>query len=93
MNKWMTLIVTAVLLATPSISQNRQQATVRPAPRWTDGRVNLGTFPGEKGHWIRQGRGQLATNTDSVIAAGPGGLSTNLRLSEVPFQPLGPSAI
>src|SRR5262249_10905694 len=49
--------------------------------------VNLGTFPGEKGHWIRQGRAQLASNAESVIAAGPGGLSTNLTMADVPFQP------
>jgi hypothetical protein len=47
----------------------------------------LGTFPGEKGHWIRQGRAQLASNPRSIIAAGPGGLSTNLTLADVPFQP------
>jgi hypothetical protein len=87
MNKLLTMIVAAMLLAAPSIAQNRQQSPVRPAPRWPDGRINLGTFPGEKGHWIRQGRGQLATNTDSVIAAGPGGLRTNLKLADVPFQP------
>src|SRR5215831_17192874 len=87
MHKWMTVIVTGFLLAKPSIGQNRQQATVRPAPRWPDGRVNLGTFPGEKGHWIRQGRAQLASNAESVIAAGPGGLTTNLKMADVPFQP------
>ena len=87
MHKWLTVIVTGFLLAPPSIGQNRQQPPARPAPRFPDGRVNLGTFPGENGHWIRQGRGQLATNSDSVIAAGPGGLSTNMRLSDVPFQP------
>jgi hypothetical protein len=84
---WITAIVTGVLLAGPSTGQNRQQGPVRPAPRWADGHINLGTFPSEKGHWIRQGRGQLATNTDSVIAAGPGGFTTNLKLADVPFQP------
>jgi len=87
MNKFVIAVVAAILLSGPSAGQNRQQAAPSPAPRWPDGHVNLGTFPGEKGHWIRQGRGQLATNTDSVIAAGPGGLSTNLRLADVPFQP------
>src|SRR6516225_10844517 len=87
MHKWLTVIVTGFLLVPPSIGQNRQPAPARPAPRFPDGHVNLGTFPGEKGHWIRQGRGQLATNTGSVIAAGPGGLSTNLKLADVPFQP------
>jgi len=77
-----------VLLASVAIAQNRQQQQpARPAPRWPDGRVNLGATPGEKGHWIRQGRAQLASNPESVIAAGPGGLSTNLTMADVPFQP------
>jgi hypothetical protein len=88
MNKFLKMILAAAILAIPAAGQNRQQpAPARPAPRWPDGRINLGTFPGEKGHWIRQGRGQLATNTDSVIAAGNGGLQTNLKLADVPFQP------
>ena len=48
--------------------------------------MNLGTFRGEKGHWMRQGRAQLADNPESVLAAGPGGLSTNLKLTDVPFE-------
>jgi len=82
-------LVTTILLAFPLVAQNRQQqaAPARPAPRWPDGRINIGTFPGEKGHWIRQGRAPLASNPESVIAAGPGGLSTNLKLADVPFQP------
>jgi hypothetical protein len=70
-------------------AQNRQQqaAAPRPAPRWPDGRINIGTSAGEKGHWIRQGRAPLASNPESVIAAGPGGLNTNLKLADVPFQP------
>jgi hypothetical protein len=89
MSKSLIVILAAFFLAGPAIGQNRQQqqAPAKPTPRWPDGRVNLGTFPGEKGHWIRQGRGQLASNPDSVISAGPGGLPTNLKLPEVPFQP------
>jgi hypothetical protein len=82
-------ILAVIVLALPSVAQNRQQQQQpsKPAPRWPDGHVNLGTFPGEKGHWIRQGRAQLANNAESVIAAGPGGLTTNLTLNDVPFQP------
>jgi hypothetical protein len=84
---WITALA-AIVLASPSIGQNRQQQPARPTPRWPDGRVNLGTFPGgEKGHWIRQGRAQLASNPESIISAGPGGLSTNLKMADVPFQP------
>jgi hypothetical protein len=85
-NLWIAAFATIVLTAF-AIGQNRApQAPARPAPRLPDGRVNFGTLPGEKGHWIRQGRGQLASNPGSVIAAGPGGLSSNLSLTEVPFQ-------
>ena len=86
MNKLLMAFFVALVLALPSIAQNRQQQPSRPAPRWPDGRVNLGTFPGEKGHWIRQGRAQLASNPESIISAGPGGLSTNLTMTDVPFQ-------
>ncbi len=83
------IVVGAIVLASPLTGQNRQTQApaAKPTPRWPDGRVNLGTFPGEKGHWIRQGRAQLASNPESVIAAGPGGLSTNLTMDGVPFQP------
>ena len=89
MSKLLIAVIIAIIVASPSIGQNRQQAArpAQPAPRWPDGRVNLGTFPGEKGHWIRQGRGQLASNPESIIAAGPGGLNSNLLMADVPFQP------
>ena len=84
MSKLSFAVLIGIVLVLPSIGQDRQTV---PAPRWPDGHVNLGTFRGEKGHWIRQGRAQLADNPESVLAAGPGGLSTNLKLTDVPFQP------
>jgi hypothetical protein len=83
------IFIFVVMLAGMALGQNRgQQAQpAKPAPRWPDGRVNIGTFPGEKGHWIRQGRAQLASNPESIIAAGPGGLGSNLSMNDVPFQP------
>lgn len=87
MAKFFLTILMAMLLAPTAGGQNRQpQPPSKPTPHWPDGRVNLGTSPGEKGHWIRQGRGQLASNPESVIAAGPGGLPSNLSLQDVPFQ-------
>jgi len=80
-------ILVLLCLSLPLLAQNRQQAPSKPAPRGPDGRINLGTSPGEKGHWIRQGRAQLADNPQSVISAGPLALSTNLKLPDVPFQP------
>jgi len=87
MSKLLITAFAAIFLAAPSIGQNRQQQPPKPAPRWPDGRINLGPLPGEKGHWIRQGRAQLASNPESIIAAGPGGLSGNLTMADVPFQP------
>src|SRR5215468_8667815 len=76
------------LVSVLSFGQTRQNRPPSgPTPRWPDGHVKLGTFPGEKGHWIRQGRAQLASNPESIIAAGPRGLSNNLKLVDVPFQP------
>ena len=88
MNKLTITFLMALLSAATSVGQNAQQSNpVRAVPRMADGHVNLGTSPGEKGHWIRQGRAQLANNPESVLPAGPGGLSTNLKLEDVPFQP------
>jgi hypothetical protein len=86
MAKFFITTVTAIFLAVSAIGQNRQQLA-RPVPRQPDGGVNLGTGNGEKGHWIRQGRSQLANNPDSALAAGPGALPGNLLLRDVPFQP------
>jgi hypothetical protein len=86
MNKLLPVTFVVLIAAGAAFGQNRQQSPA-PAPRLPDGRVNLGASDSEQGHWIRQGRAQLATNSESVIAAGPGGLSTNLQLAEVPFQP------
>ena len=87
MAKLLFTVLTAILLTAVATAQQRQALPPRPVPRWQDGRVSFGPTPGEKGHWIRQGRAQLASNPGSVIAAGPGGLSTNLKLADVPFQP------
>jgi hypothetical protein len=85
MNRLSVSTFAALFFAAALSGQNRQ--TSAPVPRSPDGRANLGTSGSEKGHWIRQGRAQLASNPESVIAAGPGGLSANLTLDEVPFQP------
>ena len=79
-------IVFATFATLINAQQRQSQSPSRPIPRWPDGHVSFGPPPGEKGHWIRQGRAQLAGNPASVIAAGPGGLSSNLSLADVPFQ-------
>jgi hypothetical protein len=89
MRKLLAAAWIAFVLVSLSLGQTRQQQSVRPAPRWPDGRINLGTTGTDKGHWIRQGRAQLASNPESIIAAGPGGLATNLKMADVPFQAWG----
>jgi hypothetical protein len=57
------------------------QKVVRPTPRWPDGRVNLATAPGEKGHWIR-------TRRELVIDASTATVYPNdLKIENIPFQP------
>jgi hypothetical protein len=65
----------------PSQNRNNRPKESKPTPRWPDGRVNLGTVPGEKGHWIR-------TRRELVIdAKTTNKLPTDLKVEDVPFQP------
>ena len=58
--------------ALPSLAQGRGQARPaadaqppEPAPRWPDGRVNLGSVPGKKGYWeVRPGLGGFPRAND-----------------------------
>jgi hypothetical protein len=60
----------------------------RPTPHWPDGRVNFGPLPGEKGVWAGNAGSTLATNDRRAgIDNGRINLPTNLKVSEVPFQP------
>ncbi|MBA0085720.1 MAG: hypothetical protein HRJ53_12050, partial [Acidobacteria bacterium Pan2503] len=58
-----------------------------PTPHWPDGRVNLGPFPGEKAVWEGNAGSTLATNIGRGIDNPRFNLPTNLKISEVPFQP------
>ena len=75
-------------------AQGRGQAApaAQPAPRWPDGRPNLGPLPGEAGVWL-PGNAAFADPDDP--ARGRGGFGNapvpgapkKPKLSEVPFQP------
>ena len=69
------------LLAGTSFGQNQRQRISQPTPRWPDGRVNLATVPGEKGHWIRTRR-ELVIDANTTNT-----LPTDLKVENVPFQP------
>ena len=53
-----------------------------PTPRWPDGRVNLGSLPGEKGLW--QGDGRLAVNPNSYEPRTT--LNAPINIKDVPLQ-------
>jgi hypothetical protein len=60
----------------------------RPTPHWPDGRVNFGPLPGEKGVWAGNAGSTLATNDRrGGIDNNRINLPTNLKVSDVPFQP------
>jgi len=78
--------LTNVLSPTPAVSQDAQpEAAVRPAPRWPDGRVDLGPPAGEKGHW-RRTRRELVISPDAENRPETH-RPTDLNITEVPFQP------
>ena len=64
----------------------RPKGPARPTPHWPDGRVNLGPLPGEKGVWEGHAGSTLATNIRGIDNPRMN-LPTNLKISEVPFQP------
>jgi hypothetical protein len=69
------------LFAGTALGQRDRGRVAQAAPRWPDGRVNIGTVPGQKGHWIR-------TRRELVVEAGtPNKLPTDRRVEEIPFQP------
>ena len=82
----------AVAVATPS-GQGREEVQGRgggarppsaPAPRWPDGRINLGAPPGEKGVWERRNE-HLVQNPGSYQAAAT--KSARVHIDDVPLQP------
>src|SRR5882672_6711809 len=85
------LFVTMLTLAASAApAQNPQRgaaAPPRPAPRWPDGRLNLGALPGETGLWAPAGIVQLSLNPNSVNRAGANThLPNNIKIEDVPFQ-------
>ena len=65
----------------PGRNQTAKPKVVRPTPRWPDGRVNLSTPLGEKGHWIRTRRELVVDASTTNI------LPNDLKVEDIPFQP------
>ena len=63
----------------------RGGAPASPAPRWPDGRINLGAPPGEKGLW--SGNGRLIRNPNSYEPNNAANRNARIPIDDVPFQP------
>ena len=90
MKRFIFLALVSMLSAASLPAQNPQRGTAppRPAPRWPDGRLNLGAPPGEKGVWAPAGIVQISVNPNSVNRAGANThLPNNIKIEDVPFQP------
>jgi hypothetical protein len=74
--------LTAALLAQGGGQGPRQPPA--PAPRWPDGRMNLGAPPGEKGVWERRIE-HLVVNPRSYQA--PATRNARVHIDQVPLQP------
>ena len=73
--------ISLALPADSSFGQSEPPGRVRPAPRWPDGRVNIATVPGQKGHWIRTRR-ELVVDANTTNT-----LPNDRKIEEIPFQP------
>src|SRR5271170_1663544 len=69
------------------LERPRNNQPSRPTPHWPDGHVNLGPLPGDKGVWEGNAGATLATNPPGGLDNPRMYLPTNLKISEVPFQP------
>src|SRR5436309_664396 len=59
----------------------RQRDNFQPPPRWPDGRINIGSVPDQKGHWIRSRR-ELVVDVKTTNS-----LPSDRKIEEIPFQP------
>jgi|SRR6185295_1678300 len=79
-----------VQLGAPVVVGERfKDVPARPTPRWPDGKVNLGPYPGEIGLWLPfSGINERLVNPDSLTTPAAAAQSTDRsQVREVPFQP------
>ena len=86
MRSFLVAAVTAMCVSLPLLdnaasAQGARSKAPEPAPRWPDGHVNIGSVPGQKGHWIRTRR-ELVVETTARNT-----LPNDRKISEIPFQP------
>jgi hypothetical protein len=79
-------IVFVVVSCASARAQQRGNRSVRPAPRWPDGTINLGAPPGETGKW--DGVEPLATDPNNYEARiGRALRPGRIHIDDVPLQP------
>ena len=69
------------LIGGTASGQRERQKDAQPAPRWPDGRVNIASVPGQKGHWIRTRR-EFVVDADTANPR-----PDDRRVEAIPFQP------
>jgi hypothetical protein len=80
----LTALVFVSTDATFVLAGQRAPAESAPAPRWPDGRINLGSSAGDKGLWERRNE-HLVVNPQSYQA--PATKSARIHIDQVPLQP------
>src|SRR5688572_14729515 len=70
------------------VGERFKHIPARPAPRFPDGRINLGPYPGEIGLWLPfNGGSERLVNPNNIDAAAAAQYPDRPKVSEVPFQP------
>jgi hypothetical protein len=83
----LALVSASLLLSTPATTLRagqRASTEARPAPRWPDGRINLGPPAGETGLWERRNE-HLVINPQSYQANAT--KTARVHIDQVPLQP------
>ena len=86
----LAVLLLSTICASPLLAQRGrgavEDAAVRPAPRWPDGRIRLDAPPGETGIWYGPG-GAVPGLADWDANPNPHPFPGRPKVSEVPFQP------
>ena len=87
MRSGLVTAMTSLLLSLALVPANAQRGANQesgPAPRWEDGRINMGAPIGESGMWFR-GQNYLAVNPDSYEPQAT--QNSRIHIDDIPLQP------
>ena len=79
-----SLLLSLALAPADARQAEAENEESRPAPRWDDGRINLGAPLGENGMWFR-GENYLAVNPDSYEPQTT--RNSRIHIDDIPLQP------